>query len=220
MIGIIDDIWKNAPIETPFGKIPTLNFEVNGDLLQACARLYWFTGDRKYLDWAIRLGDYFLLGTNHPDPRPEAAPAHRSRLRGHQRPDRALRGRRAALPEKKTAYQQPHARDVRLHPGEGPQRGRPALSWFNPQTGEHSTDLCDTWGYNYDGFYTMWLLDETAAYRDAVRKALGNSRANMSAPAGATRAPTASPIPSKARSTSSTASRSPRPPIGSTARSG
>ena len=66
MIGLIEDIWKNAAIETPSGKIPTLNFEVNGDLLQACSRLYWFTGERKYLDWAVRLGDYYLLGTNHP----------------------------------------------------------------------------------------------------------------------------------------------------------
>ena len=66
MTGIIDDIWKYAPIETPYGNIPTHNFEVCGDMLQASARLYWFTGDRKYLDCAIRLGDYFLLGTNHP----------------------------------------------------------------------------------------------------------------------------------------------------------
>jgi hypothetical protein len=66
MIGIIDDIWKDPAVETPFGKIPTLNFEVNGDLLQVCSRLYWFTGDRKYLEQAARLGDFFLLGNQHP----------------------------------------------------------------------------------------------------------------------------------------------------------
>ena len=43
-----------------------MNFEVNGDLLQACSRFFWFTGERKYLDWALRLGDYYLCGTNHP----------------------------------------------------------------------------------------------------------------------------------------------------------
>jgi hypothetical protein len=62
MIALTEDIWKHAAIETPFGNIPTKNFEVNGDLLQACSRLYWFTGERKFLDWAIRLGDYYLLG--------------------------------------------------------------------------------------------------------------------------------------------------------------
>jgi hypothetical protein len=51
---------------TPFGNLPTKNFEVNGNLLQACSRLYWFTGERKYLDWAVRIGDYFLLGTTTP----------------------------------------------------------------------------------------------------------------------------------------------------------
>jgi hypothetical protein len=45
-------------------------------------------------------------------------------------------------------------------------------SWFNPQTGEHSKDLCDTWGYDYDGVYTMWLVDGKERYREAVRKAL------------------------------------------------
>ena len=60
MIGIVDDLWKHAAIETPCGRIPTLNIEVCGDLLQANSRIFWFTGERKYLDWAIRLGDYFL----------------------------------------------------------------------------------------------------------------------------------------------------------------
>lgn len=65
-VGIVDDIWKNARVETPFGKIPSLNVEVNGNMLQACSRLFWFTGQGKYLDWAIRLGDYYLLGDQHP----------------------------------------------------------------------------------------------------------------------------------------------------------
>jgi len=52
MIGILDDIWKHAPIDTPHGKIPTLNFEGCGDLLPANARLYWFTGERD-MDLAV-----------------------------------------------------------------------------------------------------------------------------------------------------------------------
>ena len=45
---------------------------------------------------------------------------------------------------------------------------------FNPRTGEHSPNLCDTWGYVYDGFYTTWLVDHVRPYRDAVRQTLGN----------------------------------------------
>jgi len=34
---------------------------VNGELLQMLPRLYCMTGDEKYLDWAHRLADYYLL---------------------------------------------------------------------------------------------------------------------------------------------------------------
>jgi hypothetical protein len=34
--------------------------------------------------------------------------------------------------------------------------------------------MTDNWGYNYDGFYTVWLADGTPAYREAVLKALSN----------------------------------------------
>jgi hypothetical protein len=58
---LIDDMFKHAPIDTPYGKIPSTNIEVNGELLQVLPRLYSMTGDQKYLDWAHRLADYYLL---------------------------------------------------------------------------------------------------------------------------------------------------------------
>ena len=45
---------------------------------------------------------------------------------------------------------------------------------FNPQTGEHAASVCDTWGYVFDGFYTVHLLDGVPAYREAALKALGS----------------------------------------------
>jgi hypothetical protein len=174
MIGIIDDVWKHAPIDTPFGKIPTLNFEVNGDLLQACSRLYWFTGDRKYLDWAIRLGDYYLLGNQHPT-------RNMTSLRLVDHGCEVINGLSElyvavsqVAPEKKKAYQEPlHAiYDRILEVGRNPD-GMLYTS-FNPKTGEHSPSICDTWGYDYDGLYTVYLIDKTAAYREAVRKVLSN----------------------------------------------
>ena len=174
MVGIVDDIWKEAPIPTPYGNIPTLNFEVCGDLLQANARLYWFTGDRKYLDWAIRLGDFYLLGTNHP-----TRDLKQLRLLDHG--CEVVNGLTElyvavsqTMPEKKKAYEKPmhDMFDCILAKGRNPDGL--FYSWFNPQTGAHSVDLCDTWGYDFDGVYTMWLLDKTEPYRDAVRQALGN----------------------------------------------
>lgn len=174
MTGILDDIWERAAIDSPHGKLPTLNFEVTGDLLQACSRAYWFTGDRKYLDWAVRLGDYYLLGGHHP-----TRDAERLRLVDHG--CEVVNGLTElyvavsrAMPEKKAAYQAPMRAmfDDILEKG----RNEDGLLyvWFNPKTGEHSAELCDTWGYDYDGVYTMWLVDRVEAYRDAVRKVLGN----------------------------------------------
>jgi hypothetical protein len=79
-----------------------------------------------------------------------------------------------ARPEKRQAYQAPlhELFDCILAKGRNPDGL--LYSWFNPRTGEHSADLCDTWGYNYDGFYTLWMVDKTTAYRDAVRQALAN----------------------------------------------
>ncbi len=61
MRGLVDDIFLHAPIDTPLGKIPSTNIEVNGELLQLLPRLYCVTGQQKYLDWAHRLADYYLL---------------------------------------------------------------------------------------------------------------------------------------------------------------
>lgn len=176
-VRIIDDIWAHAPVETPFGKIPTLNFEVNGDLLQACSRLYWFTGDRKYLDWAIRLGDYYLLGKNHP-----TRDLGTLSLGDHS--CEVINGLSElyvacahAAPDKRKAYQKPlhELYDTLLKVACDPQ-GFFYLT-VNLKKGTHSDSLTDNWGYNYDGFYTAFLVDKKTEYRDAVRKTLGNLKA-------------------------------------------
>jgi len=66
MISILDDMWKHASIDTPYGKIISINIETNGEMLQALSRIYWMIGNEKYLEWAIRLGNYYLLGNHHP----------------------------------------------------------------------------------------------------------------------------------------------------------
>lgn len=55
-------------------------------------------------------------------------------------------------------------------------RNEDRLLWhvFNPKTGANRGQLCDTWGYNYDGVYTVFLVDGVNAYRDAVRHVLAN----------------------------------------------
>lgn len=174
MIGLIEDIWKHASVETPFGALPTLVLEVNGDLLQACSRLYWFTGDPRFLDWAIRLGDYYLLGNHHPTRDFE-------QLRFSDHDCEILNGLSElyfavahARPAKKRAYEQPMREllDRVLEIG----RNADGLLWHtvNPKTGANNGLLCDTWGYNYDAIYTAFLVDGERAYREAVRHVLAN----------------------------------------------
>jgi hypothetical protein len=173
-IGIIDDIWKNARIETPFGTLPTLNFEVDGDLLQACSRLYWFTGQRKYLDWAIRLGDYYLCGTHHPTRDMEELSLSDHSCEVINGLSELYVACAYAAPERREAYRKPiHELYDRLLQTACNEHGLFYAS-VNNRTGEHSYAVTDNWGYDYDGLYTAFLLDGTAAYRDAVRKALGN----------------------------------------------
>ncbi len=58
---IQDEIWTNPTIKTKYGKIPSTNLEVNGEQIQVLVRLYSMTGEKKYLERAERLADYYLL---------------------------------------------------------------------------------------------------------------------------------------------------------------
>jgi hypothetical protein len=173
-IGIIDDIWEHARVETPFGRLPTLNFEINGNLLQACSRLFWLTGEKKYLERAIRLGDYYLLGDHHP-----TRDMERLELSDHS--CEVLNGLSElyvacahAAPEKRAAYRQPlHAMYDRLLEIARNEHGL-FYREIDNRTGEHGGALTDNWGYNYYGIHAIALIDGTASYRDAVRHALGN----------------------------------------------
>ncbi|MDH4298684.1 MAG: hypothetical protein OEV74_20600, partial [Cyclobacteriaceae bacterium] len=88
-----------------FGNAP--KEEVNGELLQVLSRMYWMTGEEKFLDWAIKIGDYYLLGDHHPTRDLEYL-----RLRDHG--CELVSGlcelyatTNFAMPEKKKTYQQP-----------------------------------------------------------------------------------------------------------------
>jgi len=178
MLAILDDIWKNAPVETKYGKIPSTSQEINGEMLQTLSRVYWMTGDKKYLDWAIRLGDYYLLDEHHPT-------RNETRLRLRDHGCEIVSGLcelyatvHFAMPEKKRAYQE-HIHEMLdriLEIG----RNEYGLFYDNidPKTAQHSDGIADTWGYNLNGFYTVYLIDKTRPYRQAALKALNNINEN------------------------------------------
>ncbi len=173
MIDIVNDIWKYAPVDTKYGKIPSENQELNGEMLQVLSRLYWMTGNAEYLEYAERLGNYYLFDHHPTDSETKL------RLRDHG--CEVLSGLTEfyytiskAAPEKKAQYTAPIHRMLDRVLEVGRNEHGMLYNTFNPQTGENSGDLCDTWGYNYNGFYTVYLVDHDKKYRDAVLKVLSN----------------------------------------------
>jgi len=174
LIAILDDIWKYAPVETPYGKICSDDPEVNGDMLQSLSRIYWTTGDKKYLEWAERLGDYYLLGDNHP-----TRDFGVLRLRDHG--CEIVSGLcelyatvTFADPSKKETYRAPlyEMLDRILEVG----RNEDGLFYnsIDPVKGVPvNAGIADNFGYTLNGFYTVYLLDKIEKYREPVLVALG-----------------------------------------------
>ncbi len=170
--GILDDVWKHAPVETPRGKIPSTNTEVNGEMLQVTCRMYWMTGEKKYLNYALRLGDYYLLGNHHP-----TRDADRLRLIAHG--GEIVSGLcelyvtcHFASPEKKKAYEKPLHEMLDRILEVGINEHGMVFTSINPKIGQHEKRICDTWGYTYNAYYMVYMVDKTEAYRNAVLKAM------------------------------------------------
>jgi len=162
---IEDAIWSNPSAETPYGRIPSTNIEINGEQLQILARLYTMTGEEKYLTWAERLADYYLL-------KGDFVP---SRLRDHG--CEIIGGLGLLLgvesehrPEKAKIYG-PHIRrmcDEILKRGIN-EDGIMYNTIDNPRSG-----LSDGWGYDYVGFLCYDLATGQSVYRPHIERTLRN----------------------------------------------
>jgi hypothetical protein len=175
MISILDDMWKHAPVDSSYGKIVSTNVELNGEMLQTLSRIYWMTGDKKYLEWAIRLGDYYLLGDHHPTRNMKSL-----RLRDHgceivSGLCELYAAVSVAKPEKKKAYEKPVHEMLDRILEVGRNKHGMFYNTIDPIAGKaKSKGLADTWGYSLNGFYCVYLVDKTPAYREATLKALTN----------------------------------------------
>jgi len=172
MISIVDEVWNRAIVKTPYGSIVSDDPEINGDMLQSLSRIYWMTGDKRYLEYAIRLGDYYLLGDNHPTRNFKVL-----RLRDHGcEIVSGLCELYATLsfadPAKRDLYRGPvhEMLDRILETG----RNEDGLFYnsIDPVKGVPvNSEIADNFGYTLNGFYTVYLLDKEERYRDAVIKA-------------------------------------------------
>lgn len=142
--------------------------EVNGEMLQTLSRVYWMTGDEKYLDWATRIGDYYL--------KDDRDLSHIDYLRLRDHGCEVIGGLSElyvalhyARPDVKKQYQQRfHALlDKVLEYG----RNKDGLFYnaINTNTGvPRDSATADTFGYVFDAYYAVYLVDGTEKYRQAV----------------------------------------------------
>lgn len=174
MIGIMDTIWEHASVETPHGPIPSGGHEVNGEQLQILCRIYWMTGDGKYRDWAFRIADYYFE---------EHLPTEGERLQLDDHGCEVVGGLSEAYflasrvdEERHARYKGPMYRMLDRILEVGVNEDGFVYDLVNPKTGEVLREtLSDNWGYNYNAFLTVAMVDDYAPYRAAVQKVLSNT---------------------------------------------
>ncbi|MEX2234435.1 MAG: hypothetical protein WD824_19875 [Cyclobacteriaceae bacterium] len=156
--GFGDKNFGNAPVD-----------EVNGELLQILSRVYWLTGEKKFLDWAIQIGDHFMLGEGYP-----LTQSNYLRLRDHG--CEVVSGLcelyvtlHYADQKKKLAYKEPLYKLLDYILAHGRNSDGFFFNAINPKTGEVvEPKLADTWGYTLNGYYAVYLVDSVDAYKNAV----------------------------------------------------
>jgi hypothetical protein len=173
MLELVDGILDHAEIETPFGRVPAVDHEVAGEMMQVLSRLFWMTEREEYKKMAFRLADYFLL---------HAHPARQEQLSLDDHGCEVIGGLSEVYfltsktdPKRKTQYQKAlyELLDIILNIGRNPE----GLFYMriNPVKGEVLRDeLTDNWGYDYNAYLTVAMIDSYHPYSTAVRYALEN----------------------------------------------
>ena len=170
MMEMLNDLPEVYSVMTQSKKLEwykAVSEEVNGEMLQTLSRIYWKTGDPQYLDWAIKIGDYYLLDGK------DLSEVEYLRLRDHG--CEVIGGLSElyvtlhfALPEKKKEYQEKLYKlfDRVLEVG----RNEDGLFYngVNTITGEIADGkIVDNWGYIFNAFYSIYLVDDKQEYRQA-----------------------------------------------------
>lgn len=181
MMEMLEDLSGYYSVFKNIDKVGTykaVSEEVNGSMLQALTRIYWMTGDKKYLDWAIRIGDYYLVENR------DLSKIEYLRLRDH---GCEIIGGLSELyitlnfvnPEKKNQYKDRYHKvlDRVLETG----RNKDGLFYnaVNTLSGEVvDSGIVDNWGYIFDAYYSVYMIDKKENYREAFLNAAKNLNIN------------------------------------------
>ncbi len=187
MVDMTADAMTVAPVPSRFGKLPASDAELNGDYLQTLVRLAAMTGDRRFIEWARRIGDAYIeevLPGNHGVPSgmwdfDKHAGDGRLRLRDHG--NEAVVGL-VLLHALENYLQTPRA--AKYRPAIASMLDR-ILASANPDGMLYNEvdaanlqplnkGLSDNWGYVYAAIYAFYQSTGETKYRDAVRKVLAH----------------------------------------------
>jgi hypothetical protein len=187
MVDMTAAVMQHAPVATDFGNLPDNGAEVNGDLLQTLVRLATMTGDRRFLEWAERIGDAY---TREVMPRNHGLPGYSWDFKGHRGPDRLrLRdhGNEIVVGLVLLYAIEDYHRTERAGPyraaitvmldrilqsanADGMLYNEIRCSDLEPL----DRGLVDNWGYVYGAMYTFYMVTNESKYREAVVRALKN----------------------------------------------
>ena len=168
-------VFKNMD---ELGSYKAVSEEVNGSMLQTLSRIYWLTGNKKYLDWAIKIGDYYLVENR------DLSSVEYLRLRDH---GCEIIGGLSELyvtlnyvnPEKKNQYRDRFYKVLDRVLEVGRNRDGLFFNAVNTVTGELAdSGIVDNWGYIYDAYYSVYLVDKKEEYRQAFLDVIENLNEN------------------------------------------
>jgi hypothetical protein len=185
MVDLMADAMAQAPVDSRFGRLPAADTELNGDFLQALARVITMTGDPRALEWARRIGDAYvdevLPGNGGVPGMQWDFAAHRGdtrlRLRDHGNEtivgltllfaiEHQLGSERAS--RYRPVIQRMLDRVLASAAPDGMLYNEVAADTLRPT----DTRLSDNWGYVYGAVYLYYQVTGDAKYRDAVRRVL------------------------------------------------
>jgi hypothetical protein len=187
MVDMTADAMGRAPIASRFGKLPADDAELNGDYLQSLVRLATMTGDRRFLEWARRIGDAYI---DEVLPGTSGVPASHWDFTKHTG-DRRLRLRdhgNETVVGLTMLFTIEHALETQRAARYAPvikQMLDRILASANPDGLLYNEidartlraideRLSDNWGYVYGAVYAFYQATGEARYRDAVRRVLTN----------------------------------------------
>ena len=194
MIEMLDELFRHTDdfteLEKYFKRASSVE-EINGEMLQILSRVYWMTGKEKYLNWAIKIADHYLLEMDF-------SQTDYLRLRDHGceiiggLSELFLTLHRLEHP-KVEDYRPPFYRLLDRILVYGRNNDGLFYNAINLKTKTPVDDrIADNWGYILNAYYTTWMVDQKVEYIKAVRKpfkALNLNYRNYNWEPGAQRGP-------------------------------